>query len=413
MARIGRETENVAADAARMLRRLGFGVLAMAAPVLAIGTRRGLVIVVPLGIALLVLASALETEGRAPFDRTGRAIRSPAGLIATFLAFWSALSLLWTPFPVEAAERLMNMVGFGLFGLVAVAALPERMRASNLNLLPIGVGLAGLIVLALTLRPMLGGPAGVIDRSLIERGLLLVVLMTPPAVTWLVSRDRLVSAFLLVAVITASLLLGDAQAPLAALILGALLFAIATVSPRAGRVVAMAVMPALVIAAPLIPFIARPFAKLLLGADHARVNTIRTWARIVTDDPGRLFTGHGLDTALRARAAGLVPPQTPSGILFEVWYDLGFLGAVALAMLLARAILGAERLHAGAAPGALMTLMVAFTLGVLGQASAQAWWLISLAVAAVMVVAVDHGQYRTRRPVSRIAEPRTRRIPAP
>ena len=39
-----------------MLRRLGFAVLAMAAPLLAVGSRRALVIVVPLGIAMLVMA---------------------------------------------------------------------------------------------------------------------------------------------------------------------------------------------------------------------------------------------------------------------------------------------------------------------------------------------------------------------
>ncbi|MCP8938848.1 peptide ABC transporter permease [Alsobacter sp. SYSU M60028] len=413
MARLGRDHDDAAVDAARLLRRLGFAVLAMAAPALAIGTRRGLVIVVPIGMALLLLASLLETEGRAPFSRTWEGLRGPAGLLAGFIFFWAALSLLWTPFPAEAAERLVNALGFGLFGLLTAAALPERMRSSDLYLLPVGVGLAGIGALALTIWPMMSPSVAEFDRSLLDRGLLLLVLMAPMAVTWLVSRDRFVSAFLLVAVVTASLVLGNAQAALAAMILGALVFAVATVNPPLGRMLSLAAMPGLVIAAPLIPFLLRPGAKLVLGSDHARVNSVRTWARIVTDDPLRLITGHGLDTAMRAKAAGLVPAQTPSGILFEVWYDLGFLGAGALALLLSRAILGASRLHAGAAPGALMTLMVAFTLAVAGQGSIQAWWLIGLSVACVMVFAVDHGQYRTRRPPSRIVAPRRRRIPAP
>ena len=175
----------------------------------------------------------------------------------------------------------------------------------------------------------------------------------------------------------------------------------------------MLAMPALVLAAPVLPFLMRPSAKLMLGASHPRVEAIRTWAKIVTDDPGRLITGHGLDTAMRAKLAGLVPPQTPSGMLFEVWYDLGFLGAFALALILALAIRGTGKLHAGAAPGALMTLMVAFTLAIMGQASAQAWWLIGLALTAIMVIAVDHGQYRTTRPRSQIVPSRARRIPAP
>lgn len=396
-----------------MLRRLGFAVLAMAAPLLAVGSRRALVIVVPLGIAMLVLASVIETEGQQPLRRTLEALGRPAGLAAVFLVFWSGLSLLWTPFPSAALERLLNMAGFGFMGLVAVSALPERMRASNLYLLPLGVGLAAILALSLTIRPMFAAGSQDIDRSLLDRALLLLVLMTPAAVTWLISKDRLVSGFLLIAVVTACLLLGDARAALLALILGAGIFAVATISPRIGRLAAMLAMPALVLAAPVLPFLMRPSAKLMLGASHPRVEAIRTWAKIVTDDPGRLITGHGLDTAMRAKLAGLVPPQTPSGMLFEVWYDLGFLGAFALALILALAIRGTGKLHAGAAPGALMTLMVAFTLAIMGQASAQAWWLIGLALTAIMVIAVDHGQYRTTRPRSQIVPSRARRIPAP
>ena len=154
--------------------------------------------------------------------------------LAAFLVFWSGLSLLWTPFPNDALERLLNMAGFGFMGLVAVSALPERMRASNLYLLPLGVGLAAILALSLTLRPMLAGVGEAIDRSSLDRALLLLVLMTPAAVTWLLSKDRLVSWFILIAVVTACLMLGDARAALLALILGAAVFAIATISPGTG-----------------------------------------------------------------------------------------------------------------------------------------------------------------------------------
>ena len=151
--------------------------------------------------------------------RTLEALGRPAGLAAVFLVFWSGLSLLWTPFPSAALERLLNMAGFGFMGLVAVSALPERMRASNLYLLPLGVGLAAILALSLTIRPMFAAGSQDIDRSLLDRALLLLVLMTPAAVTWLISKDRLVSGFLLIAVVTACLLLGDARAALLALIL--------------------------------------------------------------------------------------------------------------------------------------------------------------------------------------------------
>ena len=160
-------------------------------------------IVVPLGIAMLVLASVID-EGQQPLRRTLEALGRPAGLAAVFLVFWSGLSLLWTPFPSAALERLLNMAGFGFMGLAAVSALPERMRASNLYLLPLGVGLAR------NPRPFADDPAHVRRRepghrpSLLDRALLLLVLMTPAAVTWLISKDRLVPRFLLIAVVTAA-----------------------------------------------------------------------------------------------------------------------------------------------------------------------------------------------------------------
>jgi hypothetical protein len=391
------QTNNVAIDAAALLRRFGFAVLVIMAPAAALLTRRGLVILVPIGIALLVLATFLESEGREPLGRARRAIVGPAGGIAAFLAFWAGLSLLWSPFPAEALERLVNLVGVGAVAFVAVAALPQRMRVSNLYLMPLGAGLSALMALWLGLRP--GSVPGIeIDAGILDRGLLLLVLVTPAAVSWLASKDRFVSCFLLVAVVTAALIVGEAWAALVALALGAVVFAVATIDTRAGRWTCLVLIPGLVLAAPAMPFVLRPLSKMAFGITHPRVEMVRSWGRIVYDDPARLFTGHGLDTGLRAKLAGLVPNSAPSGILYEVWFELGFLGAVALALLLARAVGAASRLQGGAAAGALMTLTVAFVLAVTGQGAAQAWWLVGLALAAITAVAVDRGQYRTTRP---------------
>lgn len=399
-----RTSANAAVDAAGLLRRVGFLLLVVAAPLSAVLSRRGLVIVVPMGMALMMIATLVESEGREPAQRAWKAMTGVAGALAMFLLFWAALSLLWTPFPGEALERVANLSGIGLLGLLAVAAVPDRMRASNLYLMPVGVGLSALVALGVGLRagftPLSRLPE--VDQALLERGLLLIVLLTPAAVSWLMSRNRLISAFALVAAVTAGLIVAQAPEPLAALVIGAAVFAGATVSPALFGRICLIAIPGLVLAAPALPFFFRPAAKLVFGIQHPLVETIRTWCRIVTDDPLRLITGHGLDTALRARLAGLVPSQAPSGLLFEVWFELGFLGAIALALLLGRAVMASMKLEPGAVPGALMTLTVAFVLAALGQGAAQAWWLIGLALAALTVVAVDRGQYRTTRPRSTV-----------
>lgn len=407
MARIARTSVNPAVDAAGLLRRFGFAILVLAAPVLAVSTRRGLVVAAPIGIALMVLASAIESEGRQPWARAGKALLSVTAGIAAFLAFWAGLSLLWTPFPGPAAERIMNLTLVGLSGVVAVAALPERMRVSNLYLMPIGVGAAALVGLAIAWRALSGrSPDPEMDRALIERGLLVIVLATPAAVTWLLSKDRLISGFTLVAAVTAALILGENLSALAALVLGACVFAGATVNQRIGRRMTLLLLPGLVVVAPLVPFALRPLAKMLFGVDSARADAMRAWCNIVLNEPLRLVTGHGLDTALRAKLAGLVPNNAPSGLLFEIWFELGFLGAAALALLLARAVVATKRLSPSVSPGALMTLTVAFTLAALGQGAAQAWWLMSLVLGAVAIIAVDRGQYRTSRPKTQILQTR-------
>jgi hypothetical protein len=399
MARSNPTTPDLAGDAAGLLRRFGFAVLVILAPIAAIVSRRGLVILVPIGIALLVLATFIDSEGREPLGRARRAMIGPAGLTAAFLAFWAGLSLLWTPFPAAASERLLNLAGIAAVGMLAVAALPQRMRVTNLYLMPIGTGLAALVALVLEARGVpLGDAEPTTDMAILDRGLLLLVLVAPSAISWLASKDRYMSCFALVAVVTAALVYGGAWPALAAFAIGAVVYAIATLDGGIGRWVGLVVMPGLVLAAPLVPFLLRPMAKLVFGISHPRVESIRVWARIVTDDPARLITGHGLDTVLRAKIAGLVPNLAPTGILFEVWFELGFLGAIALALLLAFAVNGASRLQGGAAPGAMMTLAVAFSLAVMGQGAAQAWWLIGLALAALVAVAVDRGQYRTTRP---------------
>ena len=77
-------------------------------------------------------------------------------------------------------------------GFCGVAALPERMRASNLNLAPLGTGVAALFALALivaaALRPADAEPGSV------ERGVSVILIMAWPALAWLLSRERGLSA---------------------------------------------------------------------------------------------------------------------------------------------------------------------------------------------------------------------------
>ncbi len=59
---------------------------------------------------------------------------------------------------------------------------------------------------------------------------------------------------------------------------------------------------------------------------------MQVWADIIMADPLRLVTGHGIETALRNRISSALDVSAPTSLIFEVWYELGVLGALALTM---------------------------------------------------------------------------------
>ena len=62
-------TANPSADAAAMLRRIGFAILFLVVPSVAFLTRRALVVLAPLAVILIVLASVLDGSARQPMQR--------------------------------------------------------------------------------------------------------------------------------------------------------------------------------------------------------------------------------------------------------------------------------------------------------------------------------------------------------
>src|SRR3712207_3893297 len=122
------------------------------------------------------------------------------------------------------------------------------------------------------------------------------------------------------------------------------------------------------------------------------------WRQVVVSEPLRLLTGHGLETALRGRSFGLVPRNAPSTLLFEIWYELGVVGAVAASLLLYRAVVGIRSHRATVAPGIMAAFACAYALCCLGIGTTQVWWFTALVVLVLIFVAIERGQFRTTRP---------------
>src|ERR1700691_3175194 len=110
-------------DAARLLQRLGFVVLALGAPCAEALSPRAIFLFFPIGVALLLVAAMLNpVKGIAAALRGS--LRSPLGQLSLALIAWSALSLVWTPLPVEGASHLFKLGATALVVVVALACSP-------------------------------------------------------------------------------------------------------------------------------------------------------------------------------------------------------------------------------------------------------------------------------------------------
>ena len=403
-----RPIDDPAADAALLLIRLGLIVMAFAVPLSAVVSRRAVFTLLPIGEGLLLLAATLMP--RPPVWRRLRlGLSTVAGLGGAVLFLWSAASIIWTPFPADAGLRWLKEGGTLLTVALVLALLPERTRTSNLYLFPLGLvpaGIATALFGAVGAQRLSQFPDA--DATLVRAVVSLVVLVWP-ALGALAVRERWTSAALLVVGITLSAMASWTPVALTALAFGAIAFAITTLSPQRAGLVFGAGAGAIMLLAPAIPFVFGPaFDKLgaVTGgnvpefAEMARA--LHVWADLVASDPLRLLTGHGLDLAVRGAVMGYLPPEIPRSLAFEVWYDLGIVGAVAAACAAFGGFAAAGRTSPVVAPFLVAEIVSGFTFALWGLDTTELWWVTTLSVGALAFAVVIRGQYRTERPPARV-----------
>ena len=393
-------SRDAAEDAARLLQRLGFVVLALGAPCAEALSTRAIFLFFPIGVALLLVAATLNpVKGSAALLRS--ALWSPVGLVSLALLAWAALSLAWTPFPIEATWHLLKLAATALVVVVALACSPVRVRATDLYLFPIGVTLAMLAILALALAQLQGVDS---YANRIERSGLALVIMLWPAMAGLAARGRDGLARLLLILTAAFVFAIGAPITAAALFVGVLALSFAVSDVKRAVVDLGALAAAIVVFSPLAPAVAPSLARWLL---HAKLSSLpgpfaplASAADILLHEPLRLFTGHGIDTAVRGAEAGLIPATIPRIALFEIWYELGIIGALLGAGVgwLGFRALGAT--GAKVAPYFIAAFACDLTLAFLSEDFSQMSWVTMLAVSAIGAGAAARSQYRTTRPAA-------------
>jgi hypothetical protein len=382
-------------QAALMMFRVGFAILFLIMPVAMLVSRRALFLLAPIGMIVIVIASLLLAAER---NVPSLQLAMPQGMVSQgilFLLIWSAMSLMWTPHVSEGAERLFRMASCAALVVVVLNLLPARMRSSNLYLIAIGVSL-GVIMLfvALIIKP----PR--IAQVTFERTLVMISLLAWPAVTWLAIKRRTPMVMALAAAVGGLALIWQG-AILPALLAGAVVMGGAISNRQSTGAALTAGVCVLLLGAPVIALLISrlPTQGAGLGA------TLQSWADIILRDPIRLFTGHGIDTSIRNRMSQVLDPAAPKSLLFEIWYELGLFGALALTVALVGAIRAILRLDPLLVPYLLGCFAFAFTLAATGLGTSQTWWLWSLATLVVCYAAIARGEIRISR---RMRLPQTR-----
>ncbi|QGM98260.1 hypothetical protein [Methylocystis parvus] len=390
-----RPAEDPAEEAARLLLRLGvflLFVISLLAPILA---RQTVYILLPIGAALLLASATLSTSSRAGGSLRAL-VASPPVWAALLLGAWAGVSLIWTPFE-GPAERFAKAAATMAMVAAAAGFMPLRTKTSNLNLLPIGVGVAAVALAAITL---LLAPKysidDILDVSPLGRAGLGLALLVWPAMGALAVRGRWITAGALGLATYFACIIANAPNALPALLGGAVVFFASFGRVRPASKVLAALMAAIVLAAP-----AAALATHFIWPEQAPAffRHLAFWGHMIASDGWRTLLGHGFGSATWSVLQGYLPHATPRSLIFQIWFDLGALGAAALALVIARAALEVGQSRPALAPFLLGGVAAGFVICLLGPAAEQLWWLTLAGLDAIAFALVMRGQFRKRRPV--------------
>ena len=92
------------------------------------------------------------------------------------------------------------------------------------------------------------------------------------------------------------------------------------------------------------------------------------------------LTGHGFDMITRAVMSGFIPADAPRSLLFEIWYELGLVGALAAALLFLGGSLAAGKASQALAPFLLAAITTGFVISIWEMDATQLWWITLLGV---------------------------------
>ncbi len=351
-------------------------------------------------------AAAVFANAAVLLGGAGPALRRRYGVLLTrptALTIWLVLALMaasfaWSIDPGLTRRGLVEGLPELAFALGCWAAWPLVARRGDMTWLAIGIiGAAVLIVFekktGMPLHALVKarGEAWDLKRSAIPPALLVW-----PAAAYYVARRGYVLAATLAAAAVVGIVSSHSGSPGFGLIVGAVLFALARLAPRAALGLAGALFLGLVVAGPFTGTLASRFlptsAQNALREEHAS-HRILIWKAFEDRAHDRPLLGHGFDTSFKVSTAprpGGKPPSAdnaemvdnhPHNIVLQFWVELGLAGALAAVLCFGYALRRLSRLPAPAIAPRLGLLFCVLCIGLVGLSAWQPWWIASIAVA--------------------------------
>jgi len=396
---LARSSRDDVADAAQFFSRVGYAALAIGAPVAVVVHPLALFIMFPIGVAMILMAAALE--GKPGFaERLTRALVFRPFLALAAGVSWATLSVLWTPYPVSALQHMLKLGLLIVATVLAVSAKRDNARATDLYLFPIGVAL-GMAAMAVK---GLAAVVGQVPDGRIGAGAVALAALLFPSLGGLVARAHNGYARLLLILALAFAYVAG-YAPLTIALFAGYLALSFSISDRTRTVHELAwSAAALVILSPLIPAFAPTVAAWVFNVKLAALPppyaSLSVAADIFTHDKLRLLTGHGFATVARGVHDLILPAKTPRALAFTVWYELGLVGAVIASV---GVWLGFHDLTR--APARLAPFMAGGFAAIVALAFCNVDFddMTAMTLIAVAVIATDvaaRSQYRTNRPAA-------------
>ncbi|MEZ5958695.1 MAG: O-antigen ligase family protein [Hyphomonadaceae bacterium] len=358
-----------------------------------------------LALPVLVGLAGLAAIGPSLFRQV---FEKPANWLLLFLTLtaWAGVSSFWSAWHGPTALKVLLVLGSGLL-FVATAGPNEK--AANLTLsgaaaafvvLAALLGIEAIFDMPLNRAAEPGLPWGELNRNP-SRGLVVLLAMVWPVFGWLLAVRRPLGVALATAVALAAAALSTQFDQISTMVgfgAGLVTFAAGAAAPRVTMVATSAGLALWMLVAPFATPLLVSNSQFVEAVPLSWAHRIAIWRYTCEQIMKQPWIGHGIDagraTTEMISVRGLESrgiPVHPHSASLQIWHDLGLIGALLAAVLLAYGGWRLARAFAQERIAAASTAAVLAMFGLManvGWSVWQEWWISTLLLAAALIVAL-------------------------